>query len=492
MLITITLNKNKQPLETPKTIDYQASDLSDLLHKNPDNLHEFSVSFGKAHVFFSEHNDDVCSATLFMDLDSIDIVKSYQSPAGESRLLKQYVNDRPYAVNSFFTVALSRAYRTALSGKCPRKPELAKQALPFTVHLPVLPSRGGEALIRELFEPLGYQLTIQPYLYDSALPDWGNSSYFDVTFTATLTIQQLLQHFYVLIPVLDNEKHYWVTVDEVDKLLIHGSEWIPTHPKKPLIARRYLKKQGSLTRKALDKLQVNESQLTEEELKADQEATQEKADINSQAKEDKLEKKIRLNDLRIQKVTETIRTYGVNNVIDMGCGEGKYLREYLKIPSLQKVVGVEVSSQVLKRAEERLKIDRLPERLRDKVKLLQGSLTYNDKRTQGYDMVTCIEVIEHIDEDRLDAFAQSLFGFAKPTYVVLTTPNVEFNATFENLPAGKFRHSDHRFEWDRKTFENWCDDVCQQYGYQVSFDGIGEVHPEYGSPTQMGLFTMQN
>ncbi len=477
MLMSITLKQEQNK-------SYKASDLGYLLHKNPSRVHDFKLSFGNAYVFYPESSDEKCVATIYSELDGIDIVRNYKGPKGTSKQLKQYVNDRPYSVNSFFSVAISRLFGSALNGTCKKQPGLVTKVLSFQVDIPVLPSRGGETLIRKLFEPIGYELVIEQHEFDENLPEWGASPYFKVSLKSTQTLSDLLRHLYVLIPVLDNGKHYWVGFDEVDKLTSKGQDWIPNHPEKNLIVARYLKKQSSLTRKALAEFEVSVAEVEQEQLKTEELDQETKAQIS----EDKLEKKVRLNDLRIQKVVETIQKLDVSKVVDLGCGEGKYLKEYLKIRKLSQITGVEVASATLEKAEQRLKVERLPEKVREKLALLQGSLTYKDERLKNQDLATCIEVIEHIDEDRLDAFQESIFGFAKPKYVIITTPNVEFNATFEDMPAGKFRHSDHRFEWDRKTFEKWCHDLCENYGYEVSFDTIGEVHAELGAPTQMALF----
>lgn len=478
MLMSITLKQQQDST-------YKASDLGYLLHKNPSKIHAFELSFGNAYVFYPEESDEKCVATIYGELDGVDIVKNYQGPKGSAKQLKQYVNDRPFTANSFFSVAISRLFGTALNGNCKQQPELVCQALPLQVDVPVMPSRGGETLIRKLFEPLGYQVAITQHQFDKKLPQWGAAPYFKVSLQGRQVLSDLLRHLYVLIPVLDNDKHYWVSFDEVDKLIDKGQGWIPNHPEKNLIVARYLKKQSSLTKKALAAFQVSEASVTQEQLAAEQS----NQDGQSQVDEEQFEKRVRLNDLRIQKVVETIQQLNVSTVVDLGCGEGKYLREYLKIKKLSQITGVEVVASTLEKAQQRLKIERLPEKVRQKLTLLQGSLTYKDERLKNQDLATCIEVIEHIDEDRLDAFQESIFGFAQPKHIIITTPNVEFNATFENMPKGKFRHSDHRFEWDRKTFESWCRQLGQKYGYEVSFDGIGERHEEFGTPTQMALFS---
>jgi len=478
MQLSITLTQDSDR-------SYLASDLGFLLHKNPHNSHKKDLKFGIAHVLYPTATDEECTACLYVDIDSIDLVRNYQGPSSR-RELKQYVNDRPYAVNSFLTVAISRVFGTALGGTCNKKPELAARKLPLSVEIPVLPSRGGSQLVAELFEPLGYSVNATQFVFDEELEEWGNSPYCKVTLNGEFTLSELLKHLYILIPVLDDEKHYWVGEDEIEKLLRHGSKWVPEHPSKHMIVSRYLKKQGSLKKQALKQLEVNEDEVAE--IQDNDIALIDDAEVVAQKGEAKLEKSLKLNDLRIKKIIETIQTKDVSNVIDFGCGEGRYLREYLKQPKLKRVTGIEVSPRELLKAEQRLRVDRLPERVRDKLQLLQGSLTYFDKRTKGFDLATCIEVIEHIDEERLDAFKASLFGYASPRNVIITTPNIEYNVLFENMPVGKLRHADHRFEWDRATFTKWCEDVASEFSYSVEFDYIGEENSTHGAPTQMAVF----
>lgn len=468
---------------------YLASDLGFLLHKNPHNAYQKDLKFGVAHVLYPLVTDKKCTMCLYVDIDSIELVRNYQGPSSR-RELKQYVNDRPYAINSFFTVAISRVFGTALGGTCNKKPELAAQKLPFSVEIPVLPSRGGGKLISELFEPLGYTVNSNQFAFDDGLTEWGNSPYHSVSLSAELTLSELLKHLYILIPVLDDEKHYWVGEDEIEKLLRHGNDWIPEHPSKHKIVSRYLKKQNSLSKQALKQLEVDEDRV--KYIQDNDAAVINDSELLASKNEAKLEKSIRLNDLRIDKVITVIKKKDVSSVLDFGCGEGRYVKEYLKLPQLSKVTGVDVSPSELLKAEQRLRVDRLPERVRDKLQLFQGSLTYFDKRTKGFDLATCIEVIEHIDEERLDAFKASLFGYAEPRCIVITTPNVEYNTLFENMPTGTLRHGDHRFEWDRETFRQWCNDVANDFEYSVEFDSIGEENTQYGAPTQMAIFQKDN
>lgn len=467
-------------LLTISTTATPATDLGFLLHKNPARVHRFEQSFGRATVFYPEATAERCTVCLLVDVDPVGLVRKRSGPAGDSGQLGQYVNDRPYVASSFLSVALSDVFGTAMTGRSKDRPELAARPIPLEVKIPVLPSRGGASLICELFEPLGYMVTAARLPLDEKFPNWGESRYFSVTLRGTLRLQELLNHLYVLIPVLDDEKHYWVGDDEVEKLLRRGDDWLANHPAKEQIARRYLKHRKSLARAAMERL-------TPAEADADDVPVVGKP----AGREDALEAPLSLNEQRIAKVVEAVLEAGAKSIVDLGCGEGKLLRELLRQRQLDRIVGVDVSLRVLEFAEERLELERLAPAIRDKVKLLHGSLMYRDRRLQGFDVATIIEVVEHLDAPRLLVFERVVFENTRPATVILTTPNAEYNAKFTNLPAGQFRHPDHRFEWARAEFEKWADDVASRFGYEVRFAPVGPVDPALGPPTQMAVFRVR-
>ncbi|HET7863767.1 MAG TPA: 3' terminal RNA ribose 2'-O-methyltransferase Hen1, partial [Burkholderiaceae bacterium] len=226
-------------LLTVTTTHTPATDLGYLLHKHPARLHSRRQSWGTAHVFYPQADAQRCTAALYVDVDPVGLVRDRKGPGGSTGLLDQYVNDRPYAASSLLSAAIAETFGSALNGQAAERPELAQQAIPLEFGLPVLPCRGGEALLRALFEPLGYQVEAQRLPLDPRMPAWGDSAYFHVTLRiATATLQAALGHLYVLIPVLDDQKHYWVGEDEVDKLLKRGEAWLGTHPQADLIVRR--------------------------------------------------------------------------------------------------------------------------------------------------------------------------------------------------------------------------------------------------------------
>ena len=462
-------------LLTISTTYSPATDLGYLLHKHPSRIQSFKLSFGQAHVFYPEASTERCTAALLLDVDSVGLIRRPRGQFMENFALAQYVSDRPYVASSFLSVAIARVFGSALSGRSKERPELAETEIPLSVKLAILPCRGGERLLRRLFEPLGYTVTTEHHALDTQFPHWGQSPYFTVTIENTCRLSELLTHLYILIPVLDDEKHYWVDEAEIEKLAKHGNDWLAAHPEQESIVRRYLKHQQGLTSQALAQLCEKDGQETNKAIQAQEEA--------------QIEERIGLNEIRLAAVTEILKQSGAKRVLDLGCGEGKLLRKLLAERQFEEIVGMDVSHRALKIAHKRLHHDRLPEKQKERIRLFQGSLGYRDKRLVGYDAAAVIEVIEHLDLPRLAVFERVLFEFACPRTVVLTTPNIEYNVKFENLHAEYFRHKDHRFEWTRDEFQSWAGGVAERFGYAVVFHPIGPTVEDIGPPTQMAVFT---
>ncbi len=454
-----------------------ADALGYLLHKHPDRAHAVDLSFGTAHVFYPEAAAERCTAALWVEVDPVRLVRGGEGST-EGGLVAQYVNDRPYAASSLLCVAIAQALRTGLTGTCKERPELVEQALDLEARLPAVPCRGGEPLLRRLFEPLGYAVEATRLPLDVTRPEWGEGGHFAVALRRTCPLRELLGHLYVLIPVLDDAKHYFIGDAEVDKLLRFGAGWLAGHPERELIARRYLKHRGGLLRRALERLSEREGGQDDPD----------EASAARDAAEEALERPSGLNDARLDRVAQVLAESGAARVLDLGCGEGKLVQRLLRARQFERVVGVDVSHVALERAAARIGLDELPERVRARVELLHGSLTYRDSRLVGFDAAAAVEVIEHLEPDRLPSFERAVFEHARPTTVVITTPNAEYNARFERLSPGTYRHADHRFEWTRAEFRGWAEGVAQRRGYAVEFEQIGEVDAALGAPTQMGVF----
>ena len=378
--------------------------------------------------------------------------------------------------SSFLSVAISQVYGSALNGRCADRPELADTAIPLHATLAVVKVRGGETFLRALFEPLGYTVQAQRHPLDPNFPEWGDSRYFTVDLTGTTRLQDLLSHIYVLIPVLDDDKHYWVSRDEVAKLLQRGEGWLAQHPQKEEITNRYLIRQRGLAREALTRLQEEDA------------APESAMDSDADAAEEAAEKPIGLHQQRLDAVLAILKESGANRVLDLGCGEAKLLRLLLREKQFSAIVGMDVSPDVLDRAAQRLRLETMPDRQRARINLIHGFLIYRDKRLAGFDAAAVVEVIEHLDSSRLAAFERVLFEYAHPRMIVLTTPNREYNSQWPSLPAGQFRHRDHRFEWTRDEFAAWAQGVAERFDYRVNVQGIGPEVEAVGTPTQMAVF----
>jgi 3' terminal RNA ribose 2'-O-methyltransferase Hen1 len=449
-----------------------ATDLGFLLHKHPERVHETELPFGKAFIFYPQADETRCEAALVLDIDPIGLVRSKGRSEG---LLNAYVNDRPYAASSFLSVAMGRALRTAMTGASRERPELAEAEIPLEVTVTPLPARGGVRLVHELFEPLGWSVETEPVEDGGALTG-KTPTYVSLTLTGAARLQALLNHLYVLIPVLDDDKHYWVGEDEVEKLLKRGEGWLDAHPARDLIVRRYLIHRRGLAREALERLAP---ETRDEAAEPERRVTPEAA----------IEAPLRLNDQRLDAVVGALRASGARAIADLGCGEGKLLQRLVRERWAERLIGVDAAARDLEWASKRLKLDLAGAPAEGRVTLLHGGLTYRDKRWEGVDAVALVEVIEHLDAERLPALEKIVFGAARPATVVTTTPNADYNALFPNLAAGGFRHPDHRFEWTRGQFQAWASGVAEAHGYHVAFSGVGAADEALGAPTQMALFT---
>lgn len=460
MLLTIT------------TTHPPATDLGYLLAKNPDRVHQFDLPFGAAHVFYPEVSSERCTAALLLDIDPVGLVRGHAG--GGPGLLDQYVNDRPYVASSFLSVAIAKVFGTALNGRSRERPELAATPIPLEAYIAAIPARGGAAVLERLFMPLGYALDIEGHVLDPRFPAWGQSTIYTVTLRGNVRLSDLLNHLYVLVPVLDAHKHYYFGADEIEKLLRRGEGWLAAHPERELITRRYLKRRH-FVRAALERLLI------------DEQPDDDDADAAVLLEEVAAEPRQSLHAQRLGAVVAALKQAGARRVLDLGCGEGRLLQLLLAEPQFTEIVGMDVAYRVLERAHERMA--RLPPLQRQRVTLIQGSLLYRDERLHGYDAAAVVEVIEHLDPARLATFERVLFAYARPMTVVVTTPNIEYNIRFPSLGASRLRHADHRFEWTRAEFAAWARRVGAEHGYRVRLLPVGPEDAEVGAPSQLAVFS---
>jgi 3' terminal RNA ribose 2'-O-methyltransferase Hen1 len=447
MLLTVTYEPDRGS-ETDATV------LGYLLHKHPARAQTFTAPVGNIHVFAPEARPERCTFAMLLEVDPVGLVRNKRF-RGDTGALDHYVNDRPYVASSMLAVAIGAVFRTAMTGRSDSYPALAASPLPLRIAIPAVSVRGDDDLLERLFAPCGWNVASEPIPLDPAFPEWGDSRFRSVTLTGRVRLADALRQLYVLLPVLDDAKHYWVGDDEVAKLERAGEGWLPAHPERELITRRYLLHHGSLVSQTLD------------------------ADAATPVTP--------LRHARADAVVRALADVGAHSVVDMGCGQGALLARLVKDRAISRVVGVDVSTRSLEQAARVLHLERASDAERERIQLLHGSVVYRDDRLRGMDAMVLMEVVEHVEPSRLPALEDAVLAGARPASVVVTTPNAEYNVLYPGLAPGAFRHDDHRFEWTRAQFREWGDAVAARHGYTAEYRPVGPEHPVHGAPTQLAL-----
>lgn len=408
--------------------------VSYLLAKNPDNIYE---RYSKNHaVRFVYHTmtDDELYATIFVTPDALSLVKDEQAYD-----ITHYINDREFAVSSIFLSLIRSALGTALNGKPKEEYEkYVSKHFPLTFEVgPVATSLTDEE-IRALWEPLGYEVSIQ------AVSEQKRARF--VTLTNSITLQQALQQLFILIPVMDDYKHYYIDEKEQERLQRYGEGWLEQHPLRDLIYKKALRFRHLLH-------------------------------------EAPKENRGSLNMHRYEAIVKQVEKLPHRLVIDMGAGEGKLTEQLAQLQTIDTLYAVDPSNTALLKMKKRFS----EADFAVTPTIQWGSLYYEDTAFKGADVFILCEVIEHINEDRLEPFMKLITDSYAPKNIIITTPNAEYNKVYE---LEDMRHDDHRFEWTREQFRSWCSAAAP--GYDLRFEGIGEEHAVFGTPTQMCVMTRRD
>lgn len=436
--------------------------VSHLIAKNPHNLYERKEKGGLVRIVFTKNEEREVHILFFVTVDNMELTKNQTNFSS----ITHYINDRESAVSSIFCSVLRKAVGTALNGK-PKDEfkEWVNYSFPLEITFGPLSTKLTNHELAGLFEPLGYELTIEngKVLLPASFAKKSSAKF--ITLKANQTIQDCFRHLFVLIPVMDQYKHYYIDEKEVDKLKRYGEGWLSFHPK-----RNEIIKESLIFSDLIEKSRLIESKPSKE-------------------KQAPLTKKKSLNQWRYEKIIETVKGLPHNSrIVDMGAGEGKLTAQLGFIRGIEELVAVEPSEREQLKAKKRIEaLVGKPDFLLPTFKW--GSLFYYDSELEKKDIFILCEVIEHIDENRLGKIFDTIFTKYKPYHVIVTTPNQDYNAVYDMNEAK--RHSDHRFEWTQQQFKEWTKYWESHANYKAQIDGIGEYVEGYGYPTQMVIFSQK-
>jgi 3' terminal RNA ribose 2'-O-methyltransferase Hen1 len=428
--------------------------VSYLIAKNPNNPYERDEKGFKVRLVYPKFSKEEIQFVIYVKPDPIDLVRN----SSDLYDITHYINDREFAVSSLFITTIRKALGTALNGK-PDEEYLEWVGHEFEIELsfgPVATDLRDKEIV-DLFEPIGYKVEIERGV--SNIREKSSAGF--VTLSGRQSVQSALKHVSILIPVIDNYKHYFLDEREVEKLDRYGEGWLEEHPMKQMIVKRALRFNAL----------ISQSQFYE------------KKQRNSNYDENP---KVRLNDLRYEHILNYIKTLPQREtIVDLGAGEGRLSVQLGFLEGVKEILSIEPSNKSRIRAIERFQQVNTKEGYVEP-QSLSGSLFYFDSRLQNKDVIVLCEVIEHIEEDRLPKIFDTILNDYCPKTLIVTTPNQEYNVLYEM--DDEMRHDDHRFEWTRPQFVQNVESWTEQTPYQVSIQGIGEEHEAYGHPTQMAIF----
>lgn len=450
--------------------------LPELFNRNPQELHTVTLSAGRVHLFFPELTSERVTAAFLLDLEPAGVERRPRGGMHAPKLVADILHDRAYISSATLISALGPLLEPILEpcGKTARAG--CQQSLPLEAHLhAVTCRRGGVALLQRLFVPLGFELHAEPLV---PMAQQGGGSYvWQLVLKRECPLQVFLRHLYLLTAVMDDDAPEWEREDEAERLLTLGETWLSDHPEQAWILERGRSIRRRLLHPGLEPLLSMAGERPVDRLRALEPGL-----------EARLEAGLNLVSRRLQAVVRVLEQQRISRVGDLGCGEGRLLKELLARPQFKRIVGLDVAVECLERASRRLRLDQLPEAQADRVQLLHGSVLYYDKRLEGLEALTLLEVLEHIDPEKLPLVEEVLFEGLRPPLVIVTTPNQSFNGRLEGLLAGQLRHSDHRFEWTREQARRWAEGVSYRHSYRFQLEELGERDLEVGAPTVMVIF----
>ncbi|MCP1182506.1 3' terminal RNA ribose 2'-O-methyltransferase Hen1 [Paenibacillus sp. 1781tsa1] len=472
--------------------------ISHLLAKNPLNIYDRVDKGVRVRMVYTKATETETEVLIHAEPDPVDLVRG--TPDGYD--ITQYINDREFVTSSLFCSYIRGALGTALNGK-PKEDYVQWVGHAFELELTFGPVASDlpDRVVEELFSPLGYAVSMERGELSYSFDLKNKSTVRHITLRGRNTVQHALRQLFLLIPVLDNYKHYFISEDEIDKIKRYGEGWLDAHPLKELIVKRtlrfaelirqYERQEGALYASfGLESgmAQVLDTVIQKNNVGHREDREQDQRESESVSDGGHSEPPVRLNELRYRAITDVVSALPVKrSIVDMGAGEGKLSARLAHISGVESILAVEPSGQSRLRAMERFaKLEGRSEVVAIPEPII-GSLFYFDEQMQNQDVMILCEVIEHIEEYRLNRIMDTIMNEYQPEVLLVTTPNKEYNEVYA-MEQESFRHHDHRFEWTRAELASRCEEWTQRGSYGYEIKGIGEHVEGYGQPTQLVIF----
>ena len=431
-----------------------APDLSWLLHKRPNRLQAFDLPYGKAFVFFPEYTETRSVVSLLLEINQEALNDLCKNKEGEF----QFVNPRQFLSSSLLSGAIGKVFSSAIKGICADKPELVNKEYDLELELTNFSCRLKPEYVARIFKPLGYAIA-----FDNISSDFPREKLIvgNLRLKGKTNLKDLLSQLYILIPVFDRYLHFWIDEPQLQRFIRLTAGWLESHPEKRFILTEYFWPAADFKSRVLERFNAIPG-----------------LSSNEKAQPLKIQ--------RHEAIEATLAIHGAKTIIDLGCGEGSLIFYLLEQKKYAKIAGTDISAKNIESAKKR--IAGRPSRACREDDLFVSSLTYPDKRLRGYDAAVLSEVIEHFEINRMNTVMKNILGAAKPQIFIMTTPNRAYNNQFSGLADGAMRHPDHRYEFTEEEFTNFCRKNASAFGYEVELEPIGEISPEFGAPTLMGVF----
>lgn len=411
--------------------------LSWIICKNPANEYKRDLN-GKVIIEGKFINNDYY---IYSNVDSqefIVISKGFN--------LDRYLHPWLGAVTPYVLRGVEDCLRSAINGKNDTNGKLTDSQVNEKVlhEARIGPLVGDVEKISEAFNSVGIHI-VSTALFENQYSIDSKLCYdYHIQCSYEMSLSEFLQKV-LIISLYLSVKYNFVRIEtsNIEKLIKYMKNWIinvdPSFMSKLL--KSLMKFNKGLINTMVDRLNIAIS--NDESI--------DKKDIHEE--EELIPKLVRetLHQKRHNMVLEKIIKYTPTTMLDIGAASGQ-MYEFLRLhpPFMNQAIsytGLEVSFSRVQKNRNKFKKDK-------NANFICTDVLYPSVDESLYlpDMMTAIEIIEHMHEDKRKRLIELVLNLYVPKYFILTTPNVDYNKNY-NIPDGQYRIKSHKIEYNKEQFE---------------------------------------